>query len=941
VSSLTNFAVVLYVARAVGPAQFGAFSLAYVTYGFALNASRGLATDPLLVRFSGADLPAWRAAVARCTGTAAVVGMVTGACVLGAAALLDGTAKGAFLALGLTLPGLLLQDSWRYAFFALGRGRQAFLNDMVWGLALLPALAFLRETGQTNVSWFVFAWGAAATVAAAVGPLQARVVPRLAGTIEWVSQHRDLGPRYLAENTSNSASIQLRSYGVGLILGLAAVGYVQAATTLMGPFMVIFFGMNLVAVPEGARALRRSPRHLRLFCLLLSGGLALAGLAWGVILLVALPRGLGHWLLGPIWRPTYPLVLPLTISVLGSCVTAGASGGLHALGASRRSMRTMVLASAIFLVCGLVGAVAGGAVGTVRGAAVATWIGALLWWWQLRAALQEFQVSAGDTAIERQEPSVVAATAAEVTATVSSPIRSRRPRGDAIVDPTGRSWVWSDRALVVYAKLLGPLLLGYLLFDKAFAYIHIPGTPVYVGEMVLVVGAIGALAATGYLRLPVAAEPILALLAAFFLWGLIRVLPGYHTYGIFAVRDFALVYYCLFAFLTVAALARSPDMLDRWIRQLERLVPLLLIWLPISVLLAPLVRKAPHVPGTAISVLTHKAGNIAIAAFLVLGYMWLFREKRSARSRAFWSIIALATILLAGTQNRGGMVGVVAGSGVGLLFIRDRLSLIIRAVMVLVLGLSLAALLSLKVPAAGGQGRTFSASQVITNVASIVGVGSGGALQGTVQGRDQLWSLLYHEQVNEGRLIEGFGFGMNLAYLVGDSQVTNGPDPLRSPHNSHLDVLSRTGLVGLSLWIALWLGWYRRLVVGCRRLAQRGLHVRRRVAVLCLMVTTAILVSSYFDPQLEGAQVAALLWTAFAVGVAVTSFRGWFSPTDVTDNVVSETVSPPNRNSAAFPAGPHLTPSEPEWSTRGSLASSVPSRTTKAATDEIPVHYGD
>jgi len=41
------------------------------------------------------------------------------------------------------------------------------------------------------------------------------------------------------------------------------------------------------------------------------------------------------------------------------------------------------------------------------------------------------------------------------------------------------------------------------------------------------------------------------------------------------------------------------------------------------------------------------------------------------------------------------------------------------------------------------------------------------------------------------------------------------------------------------------------------------------------MVTTAILVSSFFDPQLEGAQVAALLWTAFGVGVAVTSFSGW------------------------------------------------------------------
>jgi hypothetical protein len=429
-----------------------------------------------------------------------------------------------------------------------------------------------------------------------------------------------------------------------------------------------------------------------------------------------------------------------------------------------------------------------------------------------------------------------------------------------------------------------------MLFDRAFAYIHVPGTPLYVGEMVLVVGALGVLAATGYLRVAVSAEPILALLAAFFLWGLIRFMPGYRAHGIDAVRDFALVYYCLFAFFIVAALARSPDLLERWCGQLARLVPLLLIWLPIGLLLAPLVDKAPHVPGTATSILAHKAGNFAIAALLVLGYLWLFPERSSARSRALWSIIALATIVLAGTQNRGGLVGATAGAAVGLLFLRNRLWLIIRAIAVIALGLSLATLLSLKVPA-GGQGREFSASQLIANVASIGGATQpGGSLQGTVKGRDLLWSLIYHKQVGDGRLVDGFGFGVNLAYLVGDTQVTHGSNPLRSPHNSELDVLSRMGLVGLSLWIALWLGWYWRLVAGCRRLARRGLYARRQVAVLCLMVTTAVLVSSWADPQLEGAQVAALLWTAFGVGVAVTSFRRWFSPTDVADNGAPERV---------------------------------------------------
>src|SRR6202050_1369847 len=132
VSSLTNFAVNIFIAKELGAVPYGAFSLAYVTYSFSLNASRGLATDPLLVRFSGTNVPTWRRAVATCTGTAATVGLVTGACVLAAAMVLDGTARLAFLALGLTLPGLLLQDSWRFSFFALGGGLHRVVNARDW-----------------------------------------------------------------------------------------------------------------------------------------------------------------------------------------------------------------------------------------------------------------------------------------------------------------------------------------------------------------------------------------------------------------------------------------------------------------------------------------------------------------------------------------------------------------------------------------------------------------------------------------------------------------------------------------------------------------------------------------------------------------------------------------------------------------------------------------
>jgi O-antigen/teichoic acid export membrane protein len=393
-SSVTNFAVNIYIARTLGAVQYGAFALAFVTYSFVLNASRGLSTDPLMVRFSGAPEASWRRNVAACTGTAIIVGVVAGGCTAGLSTVFTGPPRSAFLALGLTLPALMLQDSWRFAFFAKGRGDKAFVNDTVWAVLLLPALVVLRDTGHASVFWFVFAWGVTAAAGAVIGPFQARVRPRLSSAWAWLARHRDLGPRYLIEGTASSGSTQLRNYGIGLILGLASVGYVQAAYTLMGPFMVIFFGLGLVTLPEAARLLRKSMRHMLIFCVAVSAALVFVAVAWSAILLIGLPHGLGQLTLGRIWRPAYPLVWPLAISVVGQAVGIGGWIGLHALGAARRSLRAMVIGSVETVVCCLAGALAGGTVGTVEGAAIAGWAGAAVFLWQLRLAVREYVPSA-------------------------------------------------------------------------------------------------------------------------------------------------------------------------------------------------------------------------------------------------------------------------------------------------------------------------------------------------------------------------------------------------------------------------------------------------------------------------------------------------------------------------------------------------------------------
>ncbi|GDY32500.1 hypothetical protein GTS_41330 [Gandjariella thermophila] len=389
VSSMTNFAVGISVARSLGVTAFGVFSLAWVTYGVVLNVSRGLATDPLMVRFSGVPAAAWRGAVARSSGTALGVGVVTGAVSVLAGLAIGGSVGPAFVGLGVVLPALLLQDAWRFGFFAAGAGRKAFLNDTVWGAALIPAMVLAARDG--SVVAFVLAWGGSGAVAAGYGCVQAGIPPRVSRALGWLREQRDLGSRYLVENVSNSGASQLRAYGLGAIAGLAAVGTVRGAELLLGPFLAVLMGLSLVTVAEAARVLRRAPHRLRFFCLLLGAGQAAAALLWGGALLL-LPDRAGEFVLGGVWPTASALIVPATLGVMGASLASGAAAGLRALGAARRSLRSQLLASTCYVTGGLAGAAVAGAVGSAWGVATATITGSAVWWLHLRAGLRENEV---------------------------------------------------------------------------------------------------------------------------------------------------------------------------------------------------------------------------------------------------------------------------------------------------------------------------------------------------------------------------------------------------------------------------------------------------------------------------------------------------------------------------------------------------------------------
>lgn len=394
-SSLTNFAVGVVIARSVNPHEFGAFSLAFATYLVLLGASRAITSEPLLVRLSSVSQEVWRVGTRSSTGATMVVGILTGVVSISFGIALRGTLGSALIALGITLPGLLLQDGWRQAFFANGLGSQAFLNDLIWGVALVPMLIVAATQPSNQVFWFMLAWGASAACAAIVGLLQAKLFPRISDTRSWLIAHRDLIPRFLSEFVVRAGGAQLVFFGLGAVAGLSSVGSIRAAQIILGPFQVVFQGIWLVAIPEQVRILKRSPMRLRRASLVFSGFLAATAALYGVALLFV-PDAFGRALVGANWVGAQSIVFPLALSFAGLGGVMGAASGLRALAAAGRSLRARI-ASSILLICGgMIGAVLAEALGAAIGLAVANWLGALIWWSNFNAALSEYLIDDRD-----------------------------------------------------------------------------------------------------------------------------------------------------------------------------------------------------------------------------------------------------------------------------------------------------------------------------------------------------------------------------------------------------------------------------------------------------------------------------------------------------------------------------------------------------------------
>jgi len=378
VSSLTNVALTIMVARSVSAAEFGTFSLLLAMYLVCVTVVRGLTSEPLLVRFSAAERTTLRRAVSQSSGATVVAALLL-VLVLTAVVLATGLVpKLPALIFLATLPGLLLQDHWRHALLAAKEPHHAFANDVAWALAQLLAVTTLALTDHLTLVLLVLAWGGAANVAALVGLLQVRVRPRMCRAVQWLREQGDLAGRYAAEGFAFQGANQATVFVVAAVAGLAAAGSLRAAQTMFGPLTVLALGVRLALVPEAVRAATRSLRRMTRLVLAAAALFATVTAAWSVAVLL-LPDAAGEALLGSSWALAVPLLVYVAVDRLANATSTGPFLGLRALADSRRSLRARMAVAALTVLGGVVGALVDGARGAAIGAAASSLISIVVW----------------------------------------------------------------------------------------------------------------------------------------------------------------------------------------------------------------------------------------------------------------------------------------------------------------------------------------------------------------------------------------------------------------------------------------------------------------------------------------------------------------------------------------------------------------------------------
>lgn len=383
-ASLGNFAATVVAARMLGVDAFGRFAIVGALYLVLLAVSRGVVSEPVLLRYSarhgtrdgGLDVGAGAIVL-----VAAGVAFVLAAC---AGAMSGHPIAWPLAALALCFPGLLLQDYLRFAALGCGRPRVAAAMDGSWLVGQLAAVAVWHSVGGRSATIALALWLVPGALSAVVGMRSLGVWPRFRGAYDWLLRTRSFGLRFAADALIAQGSGHLLVIGVSVVAATSQAAYFRVAQAAFGPLVILFSGVRLAVVPELVR-LQTKGELKRFNAAVRRWAIALTALSavWGCAAWFA-PTGLARAAFGVSWQGAHGLVPPTTVVIATGGIAMAAFAGIRALADARGGLIVRTWTGVVTLAAGIVGAAAAGALGASLATACAAPLAAVMWWIQLR-----------------------------------------------------------------------------------------------------------------------------------------------------------------------------------------------------------------------------------------------------------------------------------------------------------------------------------------------------------------------------------------------------------------------------------------------------------------------------------------------------------------------------------------------------------------------------
>ena len=256
-------------------------------------------------------------------------------------------------------------------------------------------------------------------------------------------------------------------------------------------------------------------------------------------------------------------------------------------------------------------------------------------------------------------------------------------------------------------------------------------------------------------------------------------------------------------------------------------------------------------PFGGIPILLYKNGDMGVQLLISTLLLLYSFENKTLKWRVLLSLVIALDFLILASYSRSGIVAFLASMLCFIYFNKDiqlqsRVRLLLKYLPIILLIVT-PIYINIKV-AENFQGRSVGFEQIKNNFSSIVGGTTDATSENNVVWRLVWWAKIIDYSLSSPNFFIGKGLGMNLAT---DDDIITLDDSLRSPHNFHLNIMSRFGVLLFIIWLFF-------LIQLLKPLFKKQLQ-GKRLLIGCILL--AFLLNSSFDVFLEGPMGAFPFWT--------------------------------------------------------------------------------